>query len=77
MNDDNRNPFSIEAQIESEWKGKKAKVRPSARLAQRYAKTMDKLQKAEAKMTRAFRAWDKLRQQARRYERQLDKLFTE
>jgi len=54
---------------------KRAKRSPKQRAAleRRYAKARVALERAEARMARAFTAWQKLRASVRRYERELDR----
>jgi hypothetical protein len=58
------------------WKRGGGRTR-SVRLEQRYAKAMLKLEQTEAELARAFNRWAKLRNQVRRYGKELDKLTLE
>lgn len=69
-------PFSLEAQLARLREGMKPTPAQTAsnKLANRYADAIDKLQRKEAKMRRAFTAWDSQRAVVARLNKQLDKL---
>jgi flagellar capping protein FliD len=71
-----QDPFGLDAQIARARDGM-GTSKPQERvnkLAQRYADEIDRLASKEAKMRRAFKAWDAQRAIVARMEKQLDKL---
>lgn len=73
--DPGNDPFSQEAQLERLRSGMYANPRRARvnLLGRRYAEALARLQRAEVKLARAAREWDKRRAQVRRYERELDR----
>jgi hypothetical protein len=66
-----RDPWTLEGQAELAAAGLKNKRRGVAALSDRYARALDELRRAEDKLARTLRKWEKARAKCRRLEREL------